>query len=52
MCCCCRKKKTLDVTYKGRHGTDILCLALFGVVWFVTIIIIIAASRSSDPAAY
>ena len=49
---CCRKKKTLDVTYKNRHCTDILCLALFGVFWFVTVIIMVSASKSSDEAAY
>lgn len=50
--CCCRKKKTLDVKYTGRHCTDVVCLALFGAAWFITIVILISASRTADTAAY
>lgn len=50
--CCCRKKKTLDVTYKGRHCTDIACLVLFAAAWFITIVVMIAAGRTADSAAF
>lgn len=52
MCCCCRKKKTLDVTYKGRHCTDIACLVLFAAAWFITVVVMIAAGKTADSAAF
>jgi hypothetical protein len=51
MCCCCRKKKTLDVEFSKHHCTDPLCFVLFGVMWFVSIVIFLSARRTSDTAA-
>ena len=52
-CCgCCRKKEQkLDVAFSKHKCTDVICLALFGAVWFVTIIIFLAAGRTADTAA-
>ena len=52
MCCCCRKKKSLDVKFSGRHCTDPICLVLFGVAWFISIVILLSARRTADVASW
>lgn len=50
--CCCRKKKTLEVSFSGRHCTDPICFVLFCLFWFVSIVVLIAAYRTADVAAF